>query len=891
MTTKKKDRVFFLSKALNRVFFVVNVLKYKENQEASKIFPNKQLKQHSDDVHLLMQLAEAATSEADWANAIFHWRQVYDAYPSSQIGKQARRRLNQALINRAMQLRRLGILDQTEGLVEEVLGIMPGNARALTEYAELATARGNWTTAIERWQAVLDAVQHEKDADKYKKIFSRAVGKLREAQICAAAMSLKEGVPDTEGAFLLAALQGSLVPIKPVIKLDPETTAEMRAARILIDLRSEPTCEKLAKYVIQVRWGKAVASALYQLTCPIAEVVNNSSLKNLHIDTTTLSAWLVIRAASILYADADNKDSIQHSISTTEATLRMGIHDPIAKEILIDTYIRTWNYNEVFSIYSTLDSPSVYCSLQYANVLNQLGRNEEAKEVLFELLSKNPFNWAIFNSLLRMNSYLNIFDRLEEHALKFSEKAIEPIEIINAFQMMSSLGLCDRSLSFLFQSGLPEQVGELNPSIAQRLCETLASTYLSQARYAESLYWSNKGIILSGAAENKKTQNLLSLRFEATHKCGLNDLASKTSKKIIGVGKMTTRQSYLASLSEKNFSRAWKIKTDNQDSIGIKLAFSEKYHSDGPTYHHINGRKILVFSIGGVGDQIRLLSILPDLLRHLQPRQTTVTCDPRLASLLEHSIPGIRTIAVTEYRGVASEAIFLERNNVPNHSAVRMVNNEAYKAAEDHDLVLNIIEFFRTLRPSVDSFKDSSHYLRPRSRLKNKWRARIHALGAKPKIGFSWRSGLMTMSRWHEYTRLIDWIELLLREDIEIVNLQYDLSSDERRLLGKLRPEALNRWPDLDLKNDLEDLAALSSALDVVIGPCTTITELAAAAGASVIYTATNAGGNWRTREPEGTDLFFPNMKMVFPQTPGSKEELVKISLKELDTLLEATPN
>ena len=89
-----------------------------------------------------------------------------------------------------------------------------------------------------------------------------------------------------------------------------------------------------------------------------------------------------------------------------------------------------------------------------------------------------------------------------------------------------------------------------------------------------------------------------------------------------------------------------------------------------------------------------------------------------------------------------------------------------------------------------------------------------------------------------------------------MVNLQCgDVSED----LAAAEAAGVRLWtPPIDLKNDLEDLAALSLAMDVVIGPGIAGTNIAAAVGAEtwLIY----APDDWHLL---GTDHypFYPRMR------------------------------
>ena len=71
----------------------------------------------------------------------------------------------------------------------------------------------------------------------------------------------------------------------------------------------------------------------------------------------------------------------------------------------------------------------------------------------------------------------------------------------------------------------------------------------------------------------------------------------------------------------------------------------------------------------------------------------------------------------------------------------------------------------------------------------------------------------------------------------------------------------------IDLKNDLDDVAALSCALDIVLGPANATSNIAAACGADVWLISTP--GAWPKL---GTDRYpwYPKMRVFTP--PGSNQ-------------------
>jgi ADP-heptose:LPS heptosyltransferase len=97
---------------------------------------------------------------------------------------------------------------------------------------------------------------------------------------------------------------------------------------------------------------------------------------------------------------------------------------------------------------------------------------------------------------------------------------------------------------------------------------------------------------------------------------------------------------------------------------------------------------------------------------------------------------------------------------------------------------------------------------------------------------------------------------------VVFVNLQYgDSTQETARAASELGVE-LWRPPGIDLKDDLDDLAALTLALDLVIGPANATTNIAAACGAPVWLISTP--GAWPKL---GTERYpwYPSVRVFNP--------------------------
>ena len=75
----------------------------------------------------------------------------------------------------------------------------------------------------------------------------------------------------------------------------------------------------------------------------------------------------------------------------------------------------------------------------------------------------------------------------------------------------------------------------------------------------------------------------------------------------------------------------------------------------------------------------------------------------------------------------------------------------------------------------------------------------------------------MSLLRHHAYTKISEWAPILRIPDMTFINLQYSNFDDD---LFKIKNElgvTVHNFDDLDQYNNIDDLAALTEALDMVI--------------------------------------------------------------------------
>jgi tetratricopeptide (TPR) repeat protein len=218
--------------------------------------------------------------------------------------------------------------------------------------------------------------------------------------------------------------------------------------------------------------------------------------------------------------------------------------------------------------------------------------------------------------------------------------------------------------------------------------------------------------------------------------------------------------------------------------------------------------RVLVYREQGVGDEIMLASLYPDLVR--SAREVVIECDTRLVPLFARSFPTAEVRAQT-------------------HDEMRR------ESMHDFDRAIPAGSLIRWFRPTLDAFPDRASFLAADPGRVEAWRERLAAIGPGPYVGISWRSKIQTAERRLEYTRLDEWGDIFSVPGVTWVNLQYDDCNRELRDAEKRFGVQINRWDWLDLMNDFDEVAALMTALDLVVAPFNAVAMLSGALGVRTV--------------------------------------------------------
>jgi hypothetical protein len=264
-----------------------------------------------------------------------------------------------------------------------------------------------------------------------------------------------------------------------------------------------------------------------------------------------------------------------------------------------------------------------------------------------------------------------------------------------------------------------------------------------------------------------------------------------------------------------------------------------------------NSSKLLVLAAGGPGDEIYFASYYKQLLDHVS-RMASITCDPRLFSLMQRAFPNVEIIPVNRLHRLWDDGNYKKLKSarlLPTLSLYRVFDDTLWLNKSNYR---NVITIFDALGDLVEKKHpaDGKPYLRADPVLVGQWKGRLDGISKKSLIGLSWRSTFLNKKRNVHYLEVNQLTPFLEQSECTFVILQAKMTGAEKAWLAKGFSDRLIFLDDLDMFNDFENLSAVLSNLSMIISPGTYLAELAGALGTKCLLLS-NSTENFYRRHPQ----------------------------------------
>src|SRR5512132_1118032 len=298
----------------------------------------------------------------------------------------------------------------------------------------------------------------------------------------------------------------------------------------------------------------------------------------------------------------------------------------------------------------------------------------------------------------------------------------------------------------------------------------------------------------------------------------------------------------MALLLSGDFAQGW----DLYEARWRARTFASPYRFAGlPRWQgdSLSGKHLLVWAEQGIGDEIRFLSVLGEILG--QARAVSYVGEQRLNELLARAFPSL---------------LLPER-----------AGHDRDPASSGFDLQTPVGSLARFHRRSLDAFSEPRPFLAPDPELRDRWGQWLQMLGAGAKIGISWRTGRNARLKQARYVSMDEWGRFLADMPARWICLQYDDCDDDIATFARRFGAVVHVTPGLDRRDDFEGMAGLYAGLDAVVAAPNTVADLAGALGIPcwvVAHSPHWPWGVWPCEDGRGQP-WYANLTMVDARAVG----------------------
>ncbi len=316
----------------------------------------------------------------------------------------------------------------------------------------------------------------------------------------------------------------------------------------------------------------------------------------------------------------------------------------------------------------------------------------------------------------------------------------------------------------------------------------------------------------------------------------------------------------LALMGLGRFEEGWKAL-----AWRMKRPFVHVRHEDFPQRvwagEDLKDKHILVWTDLGLGDEILLGSLIPDLTA--AARRVTLLCSERLVKLFRRSFPDV--------------TVDVRKSPLP-----------AAALSKDIDLQMSLAELGAAFRPNIESFPSREEYLAVDGVLRDKLRRKYQSGREKSLlVGISWRS-INPEIGGQKSLPLAAWLPILKVPGVTFVNLQYgDCRAEIEALLSEHGVRIIDDG-EINILGDMDAVAAQVAAMDQVISISNTTVHLAGAAGVPVwVLLPKGQARLWYWFRGSDRSVWYPKAQLMTSAQEGDWSPLISESAAMLKRLVE----
>jgi hypothetical protein len=281
----------------------------------------------------------------------------------------------------------------------------------------------------------------------------------------------------------------------------------------------------------------------------------------------------------------------------------------------------------------------------------------------------------------------------------------------------------------------------------------------------------------------------------------------------------------------------------------------------------LTGKRVLLMGEQGLGDEVLYMNAAQEFIDAVGPKgRVDFAVERRLMPVVE------RTFAPKT----------LVRHMTVNQEGRQIRIIPDIKDWSAYDYYVPMGNAVAAHRKTLNDFPDHKGYLVPDPKKVKAMQEAVAALPAGPKIGLCWKSMVMNANRAKYFSPFDAWKSVLKTPGAVFVSMQYGDCTEEIAQAEKELGVTIHELPGLDLKADLDGVAAAGLALDITIGPMNASTNLSAAHGGMVWFLA--SPDHWPLHST-GTIPWYPTAKVFCPKQFGVWEETMT---RVADALAEA---